>query len=124
MATNEPSLSCTRFGHAQTLSMAMSRRGISGGRVWADALKIGTRQTAQRMERSMRGRFLVSSFWFKVPPPFRVTHRTGEPETLNQKPSPPSRQHLLDHIPVHIGKPVVAALELEGQPRVVDPEAM
>ena len=34
----------------------------------------------------------------------------------------PLRQDLLHHVPVHVGQAEVAALELEGQPLVVDAE--
>src|SRR5687768_11693978 len=35
METTEPSFSCTRFGQAQTLSIAISRRGMAGAGVCA-----------------------------------------------------------------------------------------
>src|SRR5258705_9619176 len=48
------------------------------------------------------------------------------------KPPPPSisvpvmslSEESIHHLPVHVGEPVVAALELEGQPGVVDAKAM
>ena len=35
-----------------------------------------------------------------------------------------SGQDVLDHLAVHVGQPVVPALELVGQPRVIDAQAM
>ena len=40
------------------------------------------------------------------------------------RPQYDSHQETFDHAPMHVGEAVVAALELEGQPGVIDAEAV
>ena len=49
-----------------------------------------------------------------------MTRYVGRPFRADRLPA--LRQNLSHDPPVHVGQPVVAALELEGQPRVVDAE--
>src|SRR5206468_1981305 len=56
--------------------------------------------------------------------PLSVTRERPNPLSGSPEFPPPLRQDALDHVPLHVGQAEVSPLELEGQTRVVDTQAV